>query len=403
MIAESVRLALGRLRANVLRSALTVLGVVIGVGAIVTLVAVGNGSANAVSSQFSGLGADTLTVSQGRGFSGGLRGAAGTGTPLSFTDAGALAKGSEIGHTAPIVQRNLTVSSGGTSETATVQGTTTGVVSTDDLQVASGRFFSDFAATHGLRVAVLGATLASDLSLDPATAPGTTIQIGNAPFTVVGILEPQGGVGFLSPDSDALIPMQAMIGRLAGQNATISQIRVKAAPGAVDTFGAQVESIMRSSHNLNTSQSDDFLVINPTTVVQAQKQSSTDFTRLITAIAAISLIVGGIGIANVMLVAVRERTREIGIRRALGARRRDVLVQFVTEATVLSAVGGGIGVLAGLGLAYLLPSISSQQTSVSYFAAALAFGASFIVGLLAGVGPANQAAGLEPASALRYE
>jgi putative ABC transport system permease protein len=194
-----------------------------------------------------------------------------------------------------------------------------------------------------------------------------------------------------------------MIGRLAGQNATISQIRVKASPGAVDTFGAQVESIMRTSHNLSTTQSDDFLVINPTTVVQAQKQSSTDFTRLITAIAAISLVVGGIGIANVMLVAVRERTREIGIRRALGARRRDVLVQFVTEATVLSAVGGAIGVLAGLGLAYLLPSISSQQTSVSYFAAALAFGASFLVGIVAGVGPANQAAGLEPASALRYE
>jgi putative ABC transport system permease protein len=171
----------------------------------------------------------------------------------------------------------------------------------------------------------------------------------------------------------------------------------------VDTFGTAVETDMRTAHNLSPTQSDNFLVINPTTVVQARKQSSTDFTRLITAIAAISLVVGGIGIANVMLVAVRERTREVGVRRALGARRRDVLVQFLTEATVLSAVGGGIGVLAGLGLAYLLPSISSQTTSVSYLAAVLAFLGSALVGILAGVGPANQAASLEPASALRYE
>ncbi len=403
MIAESIRLALGRLRANVLRSALTVLGVVIGVGAIVTLVAVGRGSANAVNAQFAGLGADTLTVSQGRGFSGGLRGAAGTGTPLSFSDAATLARDPQIAATAPVVQRDLNVSYGGTSETALVQGTTPDAVRTDHLVVASGAFFSNFANDRGLRVTVLGATLASDLGLTPTSAPGTVVQLGNTPFVVIGVLEPQGGVGFLNPDSNALIPVQSMLGRLVGSNATVNQIRVEAKPGALDTFGAAVETDMRTAHNLSTTQSDDFLVINPTTIVQARKQSSTDFTRLITAIAAISLVVGGIGIANVMLVAVRERTREVGVRRALGARRRDVLVQFLTEATVLSAVGGGIGVLAGLGLAYLLPSVSSQATSVSYLAAVLAFLGSALVGIVAGVGPANQAASLEPASALRYE
>ncbi len=289
------------------------------------------------------------------------------------------------------------------SQTAEVQGTTAAVVQTDHLVVASGRFFSGFAASHGLRVTVLGATLASDLGLSSSTAPGTVIRIGSSSFVVVGVLEPQGGVGFLSPDSNALIPMQAMLGRLVGSNANINQVRVQAAPGAVDTFGSSVESDMRSSHKLSATQADDFLVINPTTVVQARKQSSTDFTRLITAIAAISLVVGGIGVANVMLVAVRERTREIGVRRALGARRRDIIVQFLTEATVLSAVGGGIGVVLGLGFAYLLPSISSQQTQVSYWAALLAFVASALVGIVAGVGPANQAAALEPASALRYE
>ena len=195
---------------------------------------------------------------------------------------------------------------------------------------------------------------------------------------------------------------EATLDAWSGSSATISQIRVEARAGDVNTFGSAVEADMRTAHNLGPTQADDFLVINPTTVVAADKASSTDLTRLITAIAATSLVVGGIGIANVMLVAVRERTREIRLRRALGARRRDVLVQFVTNATMLSAVGGAIKVAAGLGLAYLLPPISSQQTSVSYFAAALAFVGSAVVGIVA-VGPANQAASLEPASALHYE
>ena len=403
MITESIRLALGRLRANAARSALTVLGVVIGVGAIVTLVAVGNGSAANVNDQFAGLGANTLTVSRGRGFGGGLRGAAGSGTALTTSDAKALAQSPEIKATAPVLQAQATASHGTVSETADVQGTTTAAVGVNNLKVQVGTFWSGFAESRALPVAVLGATLASDFGLQGQSALGQTVQLGGEPFTVLGILQPQGGAGFTNPDSNALVPMQSMIGRLTAANASLSQIRVEAAPGKVTSFGTAVEATMRQAHGLSTSQNDDFLVINPTTIIAARKSSSATFTRLITAIAAISLIVGGIGIANVMLVAVRERTREIGIRRAVGAKRRDILVQFLTEATVLSFLGGMLGAAGGLALAYGLPNLAHTRTIVSWPPAFIALAASALVGIVAGVGPANMAAGLEPAEALRYE
>lgn len=403
MILESIRIALGRLRANAARSALTVLGVVIGVGAIVTLVAVGNGSAASVNEQFAGLGANTLTVVGGRGFGRGLRGDVGSGTPITLADVAALQRSPQVGRAAPVLSRQLTVSYGSVSETTSVQGTTPDVRTIDNLQIASGTFFSRFAESRGLPVAVLGATLASDLGLDSQRAPGTTISLGGESFSVIGVLQPQGGIGFLNPDANALVPMQSMVGRLTGANPSINQVRVAAAPGSVSTFGDAVESTMRQAHNLQASQADDFIVLNPTTLVQARKSSSTTFTRLITAIAAISLVVDGIGIANVMLVAVRERTREIGIRRAVGARRRDIVVQFLTEATVLSLLGGGLGVAGGLALAYALPHFAHQRTIVSYTAAVIALAASGVVGIVAGVGPANQAAALKPADALRHE
>jgi len=403
MLIASIRLALDRLRANAARSALTVVGVVIGVGAIVTLVAVGNGSAADVRDQFAGLGVNTLTVVGGRGFGGGLRGAAGTGTPLTMADATALTNSRDIAAAAPVVQRALTVAAGSASETADVQGTTPNAARIDHLSLRSGSFFNKFASQRGLRVAVLGATLASDLGLDPATAIGTAVDLGGVRYVIVGILQPQGGIGFLNPDSNALVPLKSMTGTLVGAAPTLSQVRVAAASGAEARFGDSVTSTLRTSHNLATTAANDFLIINPTTLVQARQSSSDSLTRLVTVVAAISLIVGGIGIANVMLVAVRERTREIGVRRAVGARRRDILVQFVTEATVLSLLGGVLGVIGGLTVAYLLPMISDQRTEVSYWAALIAFAASGVVGIVAGIGPASQAAGLAPAAALRYE
>jgi putative ABC transport system permease protein len=389
ILIASARLALERLRANAARSALTVLGIVIGVGSVVTLVAVGNGSAAQVNSQFSGLGANTLTVTSGRGFGGGLRGAAGSGTPLTLQDVDAVQRAPGIASVAPIVQAQANITVGDTTVQSPVVGTTPSYVEVNGLRLASGSFFSDFADARRLQVAVLGATLTSDLGLAPRQA--------------VGVLQSQGGAGFVNPDDNLVVPLATMTGRVTTADPDVSQIRVAAAPDAVSTFGNSVTAALRNSHGLAADQDNDFLVINPTSLIQAQQASSDNFTRLITAIAAISLVVGGIGIANVMLVAVRERTQEIGIRRAIGAKRRDIVAQFLTEATVLSLLGGLLGVAAGLGLAYALPHLADQRTIVSYPAGALALGISAVVGIIAGLGPANQAASLDPAEALRYE
>jgi putative ABC transport system permease protein len=280
-------------------------------------------------------------------------------------------------------------------------------VKVEDLHLAAGSFFSDFAASSRLPVAVAGSSLAGDLGLSgdgsPASAIGRVIDADGVRFTVIGILAAQGGFGPGGNDDALLVPWQAMAGRLVEADPDPGRIQVQAEPGAESWFQSSVTTALRSAHKLGTGDDDDFLVLNAASLIQAVAASGATFTRLITAIAAISLVVGGIGIANVMLVAVRERTREIGVRRAIGARRRDVLAQFLTEATVLSLVGGLIGVAGGLALAWALPGLSGQATKVSYPAAVVAFAVSGLVGMVAGIGPANQAARLDPAAALRYE
>jgi putative ABC transport system permease protein len=402
MIGEAIRLAAGRLRANALRSLLTVVGLVIGVGSVVTLVAVGNGSAADVNDQFSRLGSNTMTVMGGRGFGGGVAGTAGSNQTLTLADVEAIGQLDSVRAVAPLVQTQETITSGATSVQAAVKGTTTAIQSVDNLQLAGGAFFSGFAQERGLRLAVVGASLAADLGLDARQAVGTTLDVGTERYLVVGLLK-QTGQGAQSQDDSLLVPLDAIKGRLVAASPSVSQLRVAAADGAADRYRSEVTATLRTSHELGPDDGNDFITLDPTNLIEARQASSTNFTRLITAIAAISLIVGGIGVANVMLVAVRERIREIGIRRAVGARRRDIVAQFLTEATVLSVIGGLLGVAAGLAIAYALPHLTDQRTVVSYPAAALALGISALVGILAGLGPANQAAALDPATALRHE
>jgi putative ABC transport system permease protein len=402
MIGEAIRLALGRLRANALRSMLTVIGLVIGVGSVVTLVAVGNGSAAEVNDQFSRLGSNTLTVMGGRGFGGGVAGTAGSNATLTLTDVEAIQQLDSVRAVAPVVQTQLTITNGATSVQATVKGTTTAIQGVDNLQLAGGAFFTGFAQERGLKLAVLGASLAADLGLSPRQAVGTSLSVGTERYLVVGVLKAS-GQGAQSQDDSLLVPLNAIKGRLVSADPSVNQLRVAAADGASDRYRTQVTATLRTSHQLDDEDDNDFITLDPTSLIEASQASSTNFTRLITAIAAISLIVGGIGVANVMLVAVRERIREIGIRRAVGARRRDIVAQFLTEATVLSIIGGLLGVAAGLGLAIALPHLTDQRTIISYPAAALALGISALVGIVAGLGPANQAAALDPATALRHE
>jgi putative ABC transport system permease protein len=402
LIGEAIRLAGGRLRANALRSMLTVIGLVIGVGSVVALVAVGNGSAADVSDQFSRLGTNTLTVMGGRGFGGGVSGTAGSNETLTLSDVRAVQQLDSVRAVAPVVQTQQTITNGATSVQATVKGTTTAIQEVDNLQPAGGALFSGFAEGDGLKLAVLGASLAADLGLDARQAVGVTLDVGTERYLVIGVLKAS-GQGAQSQDDSLLVPLNAIKGRLVSADPSVSQLRVAAAPGAADRYRNDVTTALRASHELGADDDNDFITLDPTTLIEASQASSTNFTRLITAIAAISLIVGGIGVANVMLVAVRERIREIGIRRAVGARRRDIVAQFLTEATVLSVIGGLLGVAAGLAMAVALPNLTDQRTIVSYPAALLALGISALVGILAGLGPANQAAALDPATALRHE
>ena len=402
MIGEAIRLAGNRLRANALRSMLTVTGLVIGVGSVVTLVAVGNGSAADVNDQFSRLGSNTLTVMGGRGFGGGVAGTAGSNQTLTLEDLQAIRELASVRAVAPIVQTQQTITNGATSVQATVKGTTTAIQAVDNLELAGGAFFSGFAEGRGLKLGVLGASLAADLGLDVRQAVGTTVDVGTERYLIVGVLK-ESGQGAQSQDDSLLVPLNAIRGRLVSSDPNVNQFRVAAAPGATDRYRNQVTATLRTSHQLSPDDDNDFITIDPTTLIEATQASSTNFTRLITAIAAISLIVGGIGVANVMLVAVRERIREIGIRRAIGARRRDIVAQFLTEATLLSIIGGLLGVVAGLAVAVTLPHLTDQRTIVSYPAAVLALGISALVGIVAGIGPANQAAALDPATALRHE
>ena len=301
-----------------------------------------------------------------------------------------------------MVQTQQTVTSGATSVQATVKGTTVAIQQVENLTLAGGAFFSRFAEEHGLKLGVLGASLAADLGLDARSAVGATLDVGAERYLVVGVLRAS-GQGPQSQDDSLLVPLDAIKGRLVSSDPTVNQIRVAAKPVAAGRYRSDVTTTLRASHELGAGDDNDFITLDPTTLIEASEASSTNFTRLITAIAAISLIVGGIGVANVMLVAVRERIREIGIRRAVGARRRDIVAQFLTEATVLSVIGGLLGVAAGLAVALALPNLTDQRTIVSYPAAVLALGISALVGIVAGLGPANQAAALDPATALRYE
>ena len=392
---ESLRLAFSSLRANPLRAFLTILGIVIGVAAVVALTSIGGGSTKAVVDRFNSFGTDTITVQTSRFSS--------NATPITQSDLAAIRQTPGVKTTVYTVDTNAAVTLGSTSAYETVTGTFPQIKPIDNLSVEAGTFFTQFDVDHALPVAVLGATAASDLGLSPLRAVGQTINVGGVRFQVVGVLASQGGVGFASVDSSLLVPLTSIEGRLVAFHPDISEVRVQAYPSAVDSFQAAVESTLRSQHGLTSSEQDDFQIVNASSIASAVSSSTKTLTRLMAAIAAISLVVGGIGVANVMLVSVRERTREIGVRRAVGATRRDIVVQFLVDAVVISLIGGVIGLAVGFGAAFAGGSALKVTPVFSWIAVVLAIVVAIAVGVLAGIGPAAQASSVEPTNALRYE
>jgi putative ABC transport system permease protein len=390
---ELLRLALSRLRTSRLRAALTMLGVVIGVASVVALVGVGQGTTANITTRLAGLGTNLLTVSPtGRSST----------SPLTLEDAAAIAKVDGIAAVAPELQTSTTVVAGTKSTTTSVIGTSAAYAQVRAYDVWQGAFLTDALTDGGQRVAVLGATTASDLGLD-ATSIGTTIQVGGLPFTVIGILQPKGGSGFTNPDDEVLVPLAA-VSKYFVSGDSIRTIGVSVTTDDQMTAATNaITALLRDRHQLAATAASDFSVFNQTQLLDAASSISATLTLLLGGIASISLIVGGIGIMNIMLVSVRERTREIGIRKAVGARGRDILAQFLIEALTLSLLGGLIGIVLGLAVSALIGQLAGWgfQFNPTTVAAAVLF--SLAVGVVFGVWPARMAARLDPISALRYE
>ncbi len=392
-ILELLRLALSRLRTSRLRAALTMLGVIIGVASVVALVGVGQGTTSNITSRLAGLGTNLLTISPSN---------SATTNKLSIDDATAIAALPSIGGVAPEISTNLTVTAGRTSTTTSVVGTTAAYPMVRAYDVWQGTFLTDATADNDLRVAVLGATTAADLGLG-ASDVGTQIAVGGLPFRVIGILQPKGGTGFQNPDDMVLVPIGVVQDHWVS-GATVRTIGVSVSdPSQMTAASTAITALLRDRHDLAPTDTADFNVFNQTQLLDAASSISATLTLLLGGIASISLIVGGIGIMNIMLVSVRERTREIGVRKAVGARGRDILAQFLVEALTLSLLGGLIGIVLGLVVSAGIGQLAGWGFVFNPVTIVAAVLFSLAVGVVFGVWPARQAARLDPISALRYE
>ncbi len=400
--AETLRIAFGGLVANKLRSSLTVLGLTIGVASVIVLVSVGNGSAQAVQQRIESLGSNVLLVL--RGFSGGRGAGNQSATPLTRDDASALAdknSAPDVASSSPVVNASPTmVESGRSYSPSQFVGTTPAYATAHSYHVAAGTSLTDADVTSHRRVLLIGPTVL--LNLFPGQNPlGQTVLVNGVNFQVAGITAPKGSTGTQDADDIAIAPITAVQDTLSGYG-PLNSITVQAASRTqLDAAQAEVTSVLTRRHRISNPQNADFRVINQGTILSASSSTSQVFTTLLGAVAAISLLVGGIGVMNIMLVSVTERTREIGIRKAVGARRSDVLAQFLAEAVFLSVLGGLFGVLLGVvGSQFTIAGVHPAIAPYSIF---LSFGAAVATGLFFGTYPAGRAAALRPIEALRFE
>ena len=391
---ELLRLSLSRLRTSRLRAALTMLGVIIGVASVVALVGVGQGTTSNITNRLAGLGTNLLTISPTGGDP--------TSSSLTLADADAIAELDSIADVAPEISTNLTVSAGTESTDTTVVGTTPAYPAVRAYDLWQGSFLTDVSLEQDLRVAVLGATTATTLGLG-ADDLGTEISVGGLPFRVIGILQAKGGTGFQDPDDQVIVPIGTVQKYFVGGD-TVRTIGVSVANAAdMTSASAEITTLLRDRHDLSATDTADFSVFNQTQLLEAASSITATLTLLLGGIASISLIVGGIGIMNIMLVSVRERTREIGIRKAIGARGSDILAQFLVEALTLSLLGGLVGIVLGLVVSAGIGQLAGWGFVFNPLTIAAAVIFSLAVGVIFGVWPARQAARLDPITALRYE
>jgi putative ABC transport system permease protein len=400
---ETIGVAFEAIRANKLRSLLTMLGIIIGVGAVITMVALGSGAQKAVQDRIEALGANVLTVFAGQGSRGGIR--ITDRTILSTDDYEALVRdGRVLKAVVPEMQQSLQVKFGNQNSNINVVGTTPNYIEVRNYTIPHGRMFTRGDDEARQRYAVLGAAVPRMLGANPAAMINQTLMVRGINFEIVGVLSEKGSAGgWSNPDEQILIPLQTAKYRVFGSD-RLRSMSVQVADGVPVSQGmVDLERILRWEHRIRPGGENDFTIRNQQDILATQQQTTEVFTTLLASIAAVSLVVGGIGIMNIMLVSVTERTREIGLRKAVGATRSDILLQFMVEALALCLTGGLFGILLGTGAALALSRFMQWNTLVDPLAVAVAFGFSALVGLFFGIWPARRAARLDPITALRYE
>lgn len=405
---DLIRFAANAIAAHPMRSALTSLGVVIGVAAVVMMTSIGLGAQQRVMSAISGLGSNLIIVSPAASRQGFVAQAAGSDISITGGDAEAIAKQVEgVAAVAPSVRGQAQLAAEGTNWNSRIEGVTPDYLVARDLTIGQGRMFDEREARQGRTVAVIGTTVARELFGD-ADPLGKRIRVGSSPFQVVGVLTAKGQSGFGQDQDDIVLgPLPAVRSRVVGRRVkgdTVQTIYIKAtSEDDLSRVQEDATTLLRERHRIRQGQEDDFQAQNMASILQASQAATATFTILLAAVAAVSLVVGGVGIMNIMLVAVTERTREIGLRMAVGAKRSDILIQFALESVALSLAGGILGLLIGIGGALLIAQLGSWPMAIPSWAAPLSLGFSMAVGLVFGAYPSWQASRLDPIEALRRE
>ena len=401
LISETFRIALSSIRSNLFRAALTMLGIIIGVGAVITMVALGTGAQRAIDEQMAALGGDILAIESSFWFS---RGVARDQMTLTTGDAAALTVGtSHLDEVVPEINGRFQVKYGNRNINSGVIGMTPNYLDVHGFEVAAGRMFTVADDSARRRVAVLAAEVPGMLDTDAAGIIGRSISIGTVPFEVIGVLAAKGSMGWRNPDDDVWIPISTAQFRVTG-NDIVQRISVLVEESSsVEQAMLEIERVLRREHGILPGKDNDFAMVNRKQFAESRQEATQIFTFLLAGIAGVSLVVGGIGIMNIMLVTVTERTREIGIRKALGATRGNILLQFLVESTTLCLLGGALGLVVGSTAATLLNRLAGWQTVVTAESAMMAFGFSAAVGIVFGIWPARRASQLDPIDALRHE